>query len=109
MRPTDTDLRGAPPHDIEAEQAVLGSMILDNSTNREVRELLTAESFLRDAHQRIFAAILAIDDADVPVDEITLFDELKRRGQLADIGDGELTAEYIGEILESTATAATAE
>ncbi len=98
-----------PPQNIEAEQAVLGSMLLDNSVIHDVVQLINAEAFLRGAHQRVFNAVVDHYNEAQNVDPLILFEELKRRGQLEENGQGELTVEYIGEILDSTPTAANAE
>ena len=98
-----------PPQNIEAEQAVLGSMLLDNEAIHDVVQLLTPEGFLRDAHQKIYKAIVDLYNESKNIDPLILLDELKRRVQLEEIGQGELTAEYVGDLFESTPTAANAE
>jgi replicative DNA helicase len=97
-----------PPQSIEAEQAVLGSMLLDTSTVPAVLTLLTSDSFLRQAHQRIFICLRDLHSSGVTSDALILMDDLKRRDWLDDIGEGELTAQYIGEILDRTISAANA-
>ena len=98
-----------PPQNMEAEQAVLGSMLLDNEVIHDVVQLLTPEAFLRDAHQKVYAAIVDLYNQAQNIDALILFEELKRRGHLEEDGQGELTTEYVGEILDSTPTAANAE
>lgn len=97
-----------PPQNIEAEQAVIGSMLIDNDVIADVLPLINADSFLRDAHQKSYKAVVDLHSRDGAVDPLTLFDELKRRGQLCEPGQGELTAEYISDILANTPTAANA-
>jgi replicative DNA helicase len=98
-----------PPQNLEAEQAVLGSMLLDNESIHGVVQLLQPEAFLRDAHRKVYSAIVDLYNASQNVDPVILFDELKRRGQIEEDGQGELTVEYVSEILEATPTAANAE
>lgn len=93
-----------PPHSIEAEQGVLGSMLLDNEAIGEIVQLLNDESFYQDRHQRIYRAIIEIYDAAKPVDPMILREELKRREELDDIGG---TA-YLVELEQAVPTAANA-
>uniref|UniRef100_UPI0037535229 DnaB-like helicase C-terminal domain-containing protein n=1 Tax=Armatimonas sp. TaxID=1872638 RepID=UPI0037535229 len=76
-----------PPQNIEAEMAVLGSMLLgDRSAIERVTEFLDKQDFYREAHGRIFEAMLSLVDKDEPVDIVTLKDELTRRGTLEQTG-----------------------
>lgn len=61
-----------PPQNIVAEQAVLGGMLLDNTTIDAVRRWLCADDFLRAAHRKTFEAICHLHDSRVPVDPVTL-------------------------------------
>lgn len=74
------------PHNIEAEEGVLGSIILDPEAIPQVADFLRPEDFYRDAHRHIFAAVIDLHRAHTPADLITLCEELERRGQLRDIG-----------------------
>src|SRR5437867_3854044 len=109
VRPESSVFDRIAPQNIEAEQAVLGSMLLDNEVIHDVVQLLTSEAFLRDAHQKIYSAIVDLYNEAQNVDHLILFEELKRRGQLEESGQGELTVEDIGEIFDSTSTVAKAE
>jgi replicative DNA helicase len=84
------------PHDLDAEMAVLGGMMLDASTIPAVTGLLSAQSYYLQAHQHIHAAIVALHAAGTPVDPVLVLDELRCRGDLDEIDDGELTAQYAG-------------
>lgn len=79
-----------PPYNLEAEQGVLGSILLDNDTLSEVLLILKPEDFYRDTHQLVYKAILAMHATSRPVDVITLENELKKRGDLANEDGGEL-------------------
>jgi replicative DNA helicase len=75
-----------PPHNLEAEQAVLGSVMLSKITVADVLENMRPEDFYREAHQRIFEAIRDLFSSGEPVDGITVPDELQRRGYLESVG-----------------------
>jgi replicative DNA helicase len=75
-----------PPHNLDAEISVLGSMLLSSNAIAEVGEIVAAGDFYRGAHRTIFEAALALYDRGEPVDTVTLADELERRGTLADVG-----------------------
>ena len=70
-----------PPQNLEAEQGVLGSILLDNDVLHDVVGLLNVEDFYRDAHQIVYRAIRDLYDLGKAIDAITLADELTRRDQ----------------------------
>lgn len=73
-------------HDAETEKAVLGCILSDNSVTSRIRARLRPEDFHAPAHQRIFAAALALHDSGKPVDHLTLSTALKTAGKLAAVG-----------------------
>lgn len=75
-----------PPHNIEAEQSVLGGMILDKEAIADAVEIVQSDDFYKEAHREIFEAILSLYDRDQPVDLVTLSEELKKRQTLEAIG-----------------------
>jgi len=75
-----------PPHNIDAEQAVLAAMILDKGIVEEALATVAKDAFYRPAHQKIFAAIAELNADHTPVDQLTLADKLDARGDLAQIG-----------------------
>ncbi|HNS39627.1 MAG TPA: DnaB-like helicase N-terminal domain-containing protein, partial [Promineifilum sp.] len=79
-----------PPHSVEAEEAVLGSLLIDPDTIFEVSGFLKPEAFYRAQNRWIYESILALSERRVPLDVITLIEELRRREQLDEIG-GEAT------------------
>ena len=92
-----------PPQNIEAEQGVLGSILCQNEAIDEVAELLTPQHFYRDAHQRIFRAIMSLHERGVRgIDPVTLHDELAGNNETEDIGG----ADYLVEILAAVPHAA---
>jgi hypothetical protein len=96
---------GTPPHDLEAEQAVLGSMLFDHDAIARVVELLRPEDFYRDAHRRIYEAITDLFERGEPTDVITVTDRLREQRQLDDVGG----ASYVTSLLDSVPTAANVE
>src|SRR5947207_1477379 len=76
----------APPQNLEAEESVLGAMMLSPGAIGAVSEVLDASDFYRESHARIYRAALALYAKGEPVDAITLVDELEERGELDEIG-----------------------
>jgi len=93
-----------PPHNLEAEQSVLGSMMLSAEAIAAVVEVVKAEDFYRPAHERIYQAILSVYGRGEPVDAITVVEGLKRHHGLDEIG-GPL---YVQDLVESVPTPASA-
>ncbi|HKD32995.1 MAG TPA: replicative DNA helicase [Gaiellaceae bacterium] len=75
-----------PPQNLEAEESVLGAMMLSPGAIGAVSEVLDAGDFYRESHARIYRAALALYAKGEPVDAITLVDELEERGELEDVG-----------------------
>ena len=63
-----------PPHNIEAEQSVLGAMLLDKDAITNVNEVLKGDEFYKESHRVLFGAIIELYSKDEPVDMITLID-----------------------------------
>lgn len=82
----DFFLNRVPPQNIEAEQSILGSILIDNSNVYQVLEILDPDDFYRDTHKKIYRAILDLFERGTAIDLITLSDELKRREQLDEVG-----------------------
>ncbi len=98
-------LERVPPQSIEAEQGVLGSMLLERDAIARVVEMLRGEDFYREAHRRIYDAMVDLFERGEPVDLITVTDRLKARGQLEDVGG----AAYVTSLLDAVPTAANVE
>ena len=75
-----------PPHSIEAESSVLGSLLLDNGAWDRVNDLLTERDFYRFEHRTVFAAISSLVNASRPADVITVFEQLQSQGRAEEIG-----------------------
>ena len=91
-----------PPHSIQAEQSVLGGLMLSNTAWDQVADRVVKEDFYRREHQLIFLAIQSLADDQKPFDVVTLSEELERRGCLDDAGG----MSYIGTLAKDTPSAA---
>jgi len=102
-RPTlETDGLRVPPHSVEAEQSVLGGLLLDNSTWDSVADRLRSEDFYRRDHQLIFAGIAELSARSEPSDAVTLAEYLASKGQADDTGG----LAYLAGLARDTPTAA---
>ncbi len=93
-----------PPQDLEAEQSVLGGMLLSKDAIADVVEALRGGDFYKPAHQTIYEAILDLYGRGEPADAITLSSELTKRGELGRVGG----APYLHTLISSVPTAANA-
>ncbi|MEI3600037.1 MULTISPECIES: replicative DNA helicase [unclassified Oceanobacillus] len=94
-----------PPHNIEAEQSVIGAIFLQPESFSSASEILMPEDFYRASHQRIFAAMLQLADRGEPIDVITVTTYLNDRKQLEEAGG----VTYLTQVAESVPTAANIE
>ena len=90
------------PHNIDAEQSVIGSMFLTKKALQKSLEMLVPEDFYLDSHNKIFTCIKSIDDQKRPVDLTTVAEELSIKGWLKQIGD----IEYLAEVINNVPTTA---
>ena len=90
------------PHDIEAEQSVLGALMLDHNAVAAIRDVLQPRDFYAEKHRHIYEAALSLSDRGEPIDPITLRAQLEREGTLARSGG----VEYVAELSVVTPTAA---
>jgi replicative DNA helicase len=98
-----SDLR-APPHSIEAEQAVLGGLMLDRAAWDNVGDVVAADDFFRPDHKLIFESIAALASEAQPCDPVTVSEHLQRLGKLQDAGG----LAYLGTLTRDTPGAANA-
>lgn len=91
-----------PPQNLEAEQSVLGSVLLDKDAIIKVADIVSPEDFYRDDHAKIFSAILKLFEKRKPIDLITLTDELAKDKTLKDVGG----ATYLATLVNSVPMAA---
>ncbi len=90
---------------MEAEQSVLGGILIENEAINKVMEIVTTDDFYRDAHRKIFYALINLSERDEPADLITLTNELRRMDQLDSVGG----ASYLASLIDSVPTAANIE
>ena len=100
-KPGTTPLR-VPPHSVEAEQAVLGGVLLDNDAWDRIADLLVGENFYRRDHRAVFNAVAGLCDEGRPCDAVTVAERLDRDGQLESAGG----LAYLAELAENTPSAA---
>ena len=103
-RPRDDEVARlrVPPHSIEAEQSVLGGLLLDNLAWDRAGDLLTESDFYRYEHRLIYAAIGALVNASKPADVITVFEQLQSLGKAEDCGG----LAYLNALAQSVPSAA---
>ena len=99
------DFNKVPPHDIEAEQAVIGSMLTDKEAVISAIEALTPDDFYREDNKIIYSAILNLYNKGEAIDIITLKSELSSMGKLEAVGG----LEYLAELPEKVPTTANVE
>lgn len=91
-----------PPHSMEAEQSVLGGLLLDNASFDKIADLLGEEDFYRDEHTRIFRQIRRLLERGKPADVVTVAESLDHAGEAGDTGG----LAYLGELAANTPSAA---
>ena len=94
-----------PPQNLEAEESVLGAMMLSPGAIGAVSEIVDAGDFYRESHAKIYRASLALYAKGEPVDAITLTDELEERSELEDVG-GRVRLHELARLVPATANAA---
>ena len=102
MATVEENLRKLPPQSVEAEESLLGGVLLDNTAIDRALEFVTPEDFYREAHRKIMRAMLELNQRGEPVDLVTLAEALKGRGDLAGIGG----ATFLAELADKVPTAA---
>ena len=102
MKDIDTSLHKLPPQNLEAEQSVIGGILLDNQSLNSVLEILNIEDFYSEAHRKIFAAIVELYDKNEPSDLITLSNVLKSKNQLDQAGG----VSYLSSLADNVPSAA---
>ena len=102
MKDIDASLHKLPPQNLEAEQSVLGGILLDNQALNTVLEALTQADFYSDAHRKIFKAIIDLSERSEPCDLITLSNILKDQKRIDQVGG---TA-YLASLVDNVASAA---
>jgi replicative DNA helicase len=102
MKQLEAALDRLPPQNIEAEQSVLGAVLLENESISPVIEILAPDDFYREPHKKIFLAMRELYEKNEPIDLITLTDHLRRKDHLEEIGG----ASYLSSIVNQIPTSA---
>ncbi len=88
-----------PPHSLEAEESVLGAILLDANALPKAMEILNEEHFYQPAHQKIYRAVLSLFNKNVTSDLVTVTDWLKQNKMLDDIGGPEYLSNIVANVL----------
>ncbi len=91
-----------PPQNLDAERSVLGGMLIDNDAINRVVEILDPSDFYRNAHRKIFQAVIELYQANEPSDLVTITNILKNKGELEAVGG----ASFLATLVDETPTAA---
>lgn len=100
--PAETSIEKITPQNIEAEQSVLGSLLIDKDAITKIADIVTAHDFYKDSHRLIFEAILSLYENREPIDLISLTNKLKEKNQLENIGG----RTYLASLANTVPTAA---
>ncbi len=98
------DASRVPPHDLEAERAVIGAMLVSESAVSVVGEMLSAEDFYSEVHRVVYGAMMRLYSRGAPIDQITLTDELRSLNEFERVGG----RAYVFQIVESVPTVSNA-
>lgn len=90
------------PQNEDAEQSTLGAILIDSGAINQVIEVLTADDFHREAHRKIFSAIVELDRSSKPIDILTVFNYMKSKGQLLEEVGGSSYLTYLTGVVPST-------
>jgi replicative DNA helicase len=101
-RDSEVERLKIPPHSVEAEQSVLGGLMLSPESWDDVADRVMAEDFYRPDHRLVFSTMSELVEAKQPLDVITLSEALETRGELERVG----SIAYLGELVKNTPSAA---
>jgi len=89
-------LKKTPPHSLEAEKTVLGGILVKNDSLNTVLSIISPEEFYKDAHRKIIERIIVLVDKGLPVDLLSLSEDLERAGALDEVGG----ASYLASLMD---------
>jgi len=95
-------LERVPPQNLDAERSVLGGVLLENQAIQKISEVIQEDDFYRDAHRKLYQAMIELHERGEPVDLITLTEDVTRRGWLEETGG----AVYLASLADEVPTAA---
>ncbi|HRN70680.1 MAG TPA: replicative DNA helicase [Candidatus Woesebacteria bacterium] len=102
MATNPSDIYKTPPHDLQAEKSVLGAILIDSGAIGLVAEFLRSTHFYQHEHQLIYAAMLKLFEKQIPIDIITIKNQLQSDGELKNAGG----KEYLSDVVSSVPTSA---
>jgi replicative DNA helicase len=102
MKQLDVALDRLPPQNIEAEQSVLGAILLENQAITTAIEMLSPDDFYKNAHKKIFISMRELYEKNEPIDLITLTEQMSRKDLLEEVGG----ASYLSSIVNQVPTSA---
>lgn len=102
QKPASVEALRVPPNNPEAEQAVLSGILIESEALSRVSEFLVADDFYRESHRKIFRAMLALYEKSEPTDLLTVSNELRKQGELENIGG----SSYLATLVDYLPTAA---
>jgi replicative DNA helicase len=102
--PSGSEAARVPPHDLDAERAVIGAMLVSETAVSAVAERITPEDFYSEVHRIIYSAMTRLYSRGDPIDQLTLTNELRTVGEFDKVGG----RAYVFQIVESVPTAANA-
>lgn len=91
-----TLLKKTPPHSVEAEKTVLGGILVNPKNLNLVLSIITLEDFYKESHQKILQSIISLVDKNIPVDLVSLTNELQKKGEIDEVGG----ATYLSSLLD---------
>lgn len=94
----ENTLRKLPPQNIEAEESVLGGILIENSAMDGALEFVTPDDFYRETYRKIMKAMVEINQRSEPIDLVTLSEELTRRGEIQSVGGSTALAELADKV-----------
>ncbi len=102
MATIDEALDRLPPQNLEAEQSILGAILLENDALLKALEIITADDFYKEAHRKIFKAMVELFERNEPIDLITTAEILRTKNQLESVGG----VSYLSSLVNTVPTAA---
>src|SRR5689334_2718266 len=93
-----SDPNHLPPQNVEAEESVLGALLLEKNAILKVIPVLASDDFYRDHYGMIYGAMLALFEKRVPIDLVTLTEELEKTRELDQIGGPETLANLVSRV-----------
>ncbi len=102
MKQQKNELGKVPPQALDLEEAVLGAIMIEPQSDIPVIEILKPQSFYKEAHQKIFEAIIQLSTEHKPIDQLTVVEQLARNGQLEFVGG----AYYVNKLASSVGSSA---